>query len=139
MFDLCGVRWGSKNKHHDENTCLNEIELNHQFLVTTPYVIMNTIGRTYVFSLGNNKCLDPKITTRNQGRSNFLPSFCWCFIINLLMQDKLEDENMFNRRKRTRKLSWITTIYLSPLALKFVGSGTMWALSNNNVLKPKSI
>ena len=44
ILDWCVVRWGSKNKHH-EDTCLKEIKLHLQNLCTSSHSIMNTIGR----------------------------------------------------------------------------------------------
>ena len=51
-FDWSEVRWGSKNKHH-KYTCLKgigpHIQKNH-VLLTTPHSVVNTIGKSYVFS-----------------------------------------------------------------------------------------
>ena len=46
VFDWCMFRWGSKNKYH-KDTCLTEIRLHLQNLLTTPHSI--------VFSYGINK------------------------------------------------------------------------------------
>ena len=48
---LIGVWFGEdqKTKHHI-NTCLKEIGLHLQSLLTTPNLVLNTIGRTYVFT-----------------------------------------------------------------------------------------
>ena len=48
-FDWYVVQYGSKNKHHTY-TCLKEIRLCLQILITTLHLIMNTIGRTYVLN-----------------------------------------------------------------------------------------
>ena len=55
IFNWYVVQWGSKSKHR-KDTCLKEIELHLQLLVTITHSIMNTIGRTYVFSWGVDKC-----------------------------------------------------------------------------------
>ena len=62
IFDWCVVRWGSKNKCY-KDTCLEEIKLCLQTLLTTPHSKVNTTGRALCIQLRNQQtCTSNYIT-----------------------------------------------------------------------------
>ena len=54
IFDWYTVMWGSKNKHY-KGTCLKEIGLHLQFILTTPHSIVHAIKSAYAFSSKSKK------------------------------------------------------------------------------------
>ena len=110
IFNWSVVRWGSKNKHYNDQ-CSNGIELCFQISLTTPHLIMNIIGITYVFNQGIiNKHAALPITITTIWKFEFQAEFCWCFIIDLLMQHKfLQCVNLTGRRSwRTWETNWMS-------------------------------
>ena len=102
IFTWCLARWGSRNKHH-KSTCSKEIGRCLLILITTLHSIVNTIGRTYVFSEGINKCALPISITEFRIRPIF-NLICWCFIVDLLMKHKCNP----NQQKSENNAKWTT-------------------------------
>ena len=100
LLDWCVVRSGSKNKHQ-KDTCLQEV-------VKYYYdIIVNTIGRTYVFIQGTNKpALSLTITKLKEVWFSIL--FWWCFIAHLLTQHKFCCVNPTQTTQRTWNANCIT-------------------------------
>ena len=75
------IRWWSKKKHHN-NTCLKDTRLYNQifFYQVFPRLIMNTIGRTYVFM---------HFHWLEKGKSDFQFDCCSCLIVDLQMRHKV--------------------------------------------------
>ena len=84
MFDWCEVRQGPRNKHR-KGTCLKESGLHLEILLTTPCLVVNVIGRTYVFNEGINKHAHSITISRLHEAQFFIRIFvdvpshiCWC-------------------------------------------------------------
>ena len=99
------IWWGSTSKHH-EDTCLKEIRLCLQILITTLHSTMNTIKRTHVSGSEINKHAFP-ITITKLGTSDFQSNFCTCFIADLLMQHGFCCVHLIGRSWRTWKANHI--------------------------------
>jgi hypothetical protein len=87
------LRCVSKNLHH-ENKCLKGVRPCLQALLTTPNLIVNYFRD--IFNPINNAC------TYDDHKLGEVRFCCWCFIIELLPQQNIQDAYVFNRRWRTR-------------------------------------
>ena len=106
-------KWGSKSKHH-KDTCLKEIGLHLQILVTTPHSIVNTIGsslgRTHVSSEGINKHALPMTITKS-GEVWFLIWFLQMF--RCRFGNATQTLRCLNLIGRTWNANQITPTYLT--------------------------
>jgi hypothetical protein len=64
-----GVIWFGEDHGANtiKDTCIKEIRLHPRILLTTLHSIVNTTGRTYVFSSSINKCALPITITKSGG------------------------------------------------------------------------
>lgn len=69
---------------YEDHTCLKEIGLRFQILLTTPHTIVKVFGRTYVFSEGIQQACTFDNYNFFKGKSGLKLDFCLCFIKELL-------------------------------------------------------
>ena len=110
-FEWYVVRRGSKSKHH-KDTCLKEIGLCLQRVITTLHSTTNIIGRAYVFihKINNKHALVITITESREVRFSVL--FLRMFLHRFASNREFCCGNLISRSWRTQRTNQITPTYL---------------------------
>ena len=103
IFDWCVVRWGSKNKHHKNN-------ISKRYW-TTSSTWKHNREDLCIQSMNQQPCTFDNHNQLNHRRSNLESNFCWCFIVDPLMQHKSHCINLIGRSLKNMKNAPNNTCY----------------------------